>query len=588
MFSSFFILTSICLTINLVYYFYKKRGYTSFKIKSFILVGFFVTIFFLLSEFPLFLLQDSDYVLENFNYYIIEVVSFNLTVILFCVSIILYLLNCFKIDKSLIELEIPSFKASKDGSIKIGRILKGTSKKFNFFLSFNDLEKHMFICGSTGTGKSNFMQNFLINITKQFKKPFFLVEFKGEYHFLQEHIKDLIVLWPGENFSINLFDPLGANPNIHAERIFDIIRSGQFLGDNAEYSPQMERVLIDILTRVCKDKDFRSWEGFQECCGDYLKKERDKIPMLKQTLISLNNRIRRFSVGPMRAVFDSNSKLTVSQLFNRKVILDLSSIIRLGGEKEDALFFLNMVLKYLWDRNLTRGANNYAGINHITIIEDAQYFAPQGLTKKSKLTSYLEDIALLQRGTGECLITIATRPNISKEILANNGVVLTFKNHIEKDIMCELLNLESEKKNYLSVIDEGQCIIRVNSIKKPFLLGVPYIKRNPLTVSEIYRKNEVILDKQQKNSDLLLLDTHKSNNPIILKDNIIKILIFKMILQIKSYRNRLKNDKGMSSKEVDILDHSINSDLVEVVNDDENCDFDIYIKKLYMDQKKHK
>ena len=588
MFSSFFILTSIFLTFNLVYYFYKKRGYNSFKIKSFILVGFFVTIFFLLSEFPPFLLQDSDYVLENFTHYIIEVVSFNLTLILFCCSVILYILNCFKIEKSLIELELPSFKASKNGSIKIGRILKGNSKKFNFFLSFNDLEKHMFICGSTGTGKSNFMQNFLINITKQFKKPFFLVEFKGEYHFLQEHIKDLIVLWPGENFSINLFDPLGANPNIHAERIFDIIRSGQFLGDNAEYSPQMERVLIDILTKVCKNKDFRSWEGFQECCGDYLKNERDKIPMLKQTLISLNNRIRRFSVGPMRAVFDSNSKLTVPQLFNRKVILDLSSIIRLGGEKEDALFFLNMVLKYLWDRNLTRGANNYAGINHITIIEDAQYFAPQGLTKKSKLTSYLEDIALLQRGTGECLITIATRPNISKEILANNGVVLTFKNHIEKDIMCELLNLESEKKNYLSIIDEGQCIIRVNSIKEPFLLGVPYIRRNPLTVSEIHRKNEVIFDKQQRNSDLMSLDTHKSNNPVVLNESKIKVLIFKMILQIKSFRNRLKNDKDMSSKEVDDLDQSIHSDLVGVVNDDENCDFDIYIKKLYMDQEKHK
>jgi len=588
MFSSFFILTSIFLTFNLVYYFYKKRGYSSFKIKSFILVGFFVTIFFLLYEFPLFLLQDHDYVLENFTYYVIEVVSFNLTVILFCCSIILYLLNCFKIDKALIELKIPSFKASKDGSIKIGRILKGNSKKFNFFLSFNDLEKHMFICGSTGTGKSNFLQNFLINITKQFEKPFFLVEFKGEYHFLQEHIKDLIVLWPGENFSINLFDPLGANPNIHAERIFDIIRSGQFLGDNSEYSPQMERVLIDILTRVCKNKNFRSWEGFQKCCGIYLKDERDKIPMLKQTLISLNNRIRRFSVGPMRAVFDSNSNLTVSELFNRNVILDLSSIIRLGGEKEDALFFLNMVLKYLWDRNLTRGAVNYDGINHITIIEDAQYFAPQGLTKKSKLTSYLEDIALLQRGTGECLITIATRPNISKEILANNGVVLTFKNHIEKDIMCELLNLESEKKNYLSIIDEGQCIIRVNSIKEPFLLGVPYIKRNPLTVSEIYRKNEVIFDKQQKNSDLMSLDTYKSNNPVILKESKIKVLIFKKILQIKSYRNRLKNDKGMSSKKVDDLDQSLNSDLVDTVNDDENCDFDIYIKKLYIDQEKHK
>ena len=134
---------------------------------------------------------------------------------------------------------------------------------------------------------------------------------------------------------------------------------------------------------MCENKNFRSWEGFQECCRIYLKDERDKIPMLKQTLISLNNRIRRFSIGPMKAVFDSNSELTVSQLFNRKVILDLSSIIRLGGEKEDALFFLNMVLKYLWDRNLTRGAINYDGINHITIIEDAQYFAPTATITKS-------------------------------------------------------------------------------------------------------------------------------------------------------------------------------------------------------------
>ena len=586
--SSLFILTSIWLVFNLVHYFYKKRGYTTFKIKYFILVGFFIIILFLFLEFPLFLLQDSDYVLENFAYYITEIFSFNVSIIFFCFSIILYLINCFKTKKSLIELDIPSYKASKDGSIKIGRIVKRNSKRYNFLLPFNDLEKHMFICGSTGTGKSNFVQNFLINITLQLKKPFFLVEFKGEYHFLQEHIKDLIILWPGENFAINLFDPLGANPKIHAERIFDIIRSGQFLDDKSEYSPQMERVLIDILSQVCENKDFRSWEGFQECCNVYLKDERDKIPMLKQTLISLNNRIRRFAVGPMRAVFDSNSKLTVSQLFNKKVILDLSSIIRLGGEKEDALFFLNMVLKYLWDRNLTRGAINYDGINHITIIEDAQYFAPQGLTKKSKLTSYLEDIALLQRGTGECLITIATRPNISKEILANNGVVVTFKNHIEKDIMCELLNLESEKKSYLSIIDEGKCIIRVNSIKEPFLLGIPYIKRNPLTVSEIYRKNEEILDKQQKNSDLLLLDAHKSNNPVIHNDSKIKVLIFKTILYINSFRNKLKNEKDMHPKEIDDLDPSLNSDLVDVINGDEKCEFDIYIKKLYTDQEKHK
>ncbi|MBY8987063.1 MAG: ATP-binding protein [Candidatus Lokiarchaeota archaeon] len=500
--------------------------------------------------------------LENFTYYIAEVFIFNISVIFLCSAIILYILNLFKGDKTKIDLENPSFKASKEGSVKIGRIMRGNSKKYNFSLSIKDLEKHMFICGSTGTGKSNFIQNFLINFTKHHEKPFFLVEFKGEYHFLQEKLENLIILWPGENFSINIFDPLDANPKIHAERVFDILKSGQFLDDNAEYSPQMERVLIEILTNVCENKDMQSWEGFEKNCGDYLENNKTKIPMLKQTLISLKNRIRRFYIGPMKAIFDTDTTLSISKLFTQNVILDLSSIIRLGGEKEDAIFFLNMVLKYLWDRNLTKGANNYDGINHITIIEDAQYFAPQDMSKKSKITTYLEDIALLQRGTGECLITIATRPNISKEILANNGVVLTFKNHIEKDIMCELLNLDPEKKSYLSILEEGYCIIRVNSIKEPFLLGIPFIKRGTITVSDITKKNRHILEVSQTKLDL-------------------------------------KTEKICKSKEINKNNHSLElnnqekEDLLHVnknssLGKDDYDNFNAYISKLYNDQKKNK
>ena len=256
--------------------------------------------------------------------------------------------------------------------------------------------------------------------------------------------------------------------------------------------------------------------------------------MLKQTLISVKNRIRRFSKGPLRALFESNTGISIQDLFHRNAILDLSSIIRLGGDKEDALFFLNMVLKYLWDRNLTNGAYKYGGIKHITIIEDAQYFAPQDLSKKSKLTTYLEDIALLQRGTGECLITSATRPDISKEILANNGIVLTFKNHIEKDIMCELLNLDDDKKHYLSFLDEGQCIIRVNSIKEPFLLWIPFAKSKSITVSEIKKKNLQILSKSH-------LD-QKAHSKLALKQNNYSTLFLKIKENITGFTKKLLHD----------------------------------------------
>jgi len=264
----------------------------------------------------------------------------------------------------------------------------------------------------------------------------------------------------------------------------------------------LEKVLVEILTKVCKSEKFQNWEGFEYYCERYLRENKRQIPMLNQTLISIKNRIRRYSKGPLKALFEDNDSINVQDdLFKQNILLDLSSIIRLGGEKEDALFFLNMILKYLWDKNLMKGAYDFKGIKHLTIIEEAQYFAPQGIIKKNKITSYLEDIALLQRGTGECLITLATRPDISKEILANNGVVLTFKNHLEKDIMCELLNLDNENRNYLSILEEGQCIIRVNSVKEPFLLGVPHIKKESMTFKEIYRNNNYILEKKREYLD---------------------------------------------------------------------------------------
>ncbi|MFX1411211.1 MAG: ATP-binding protein, partial [Promethearchaeota archaeon] len=430
-------------------------------------------------------------------------VTFNLSNFFLGISIIFHLLTFLQFDEIIINLDIPSHSDSNKGNVLLGRILKGKVKKQRFFLSIKDLEKHMFICGATGTGKSNFLQNFLINFTKHHNFPFFLVEFKGEYHFLQKKIKDVLILWPGENFSINIFNPKNSNPMIHAERIFDILKSGRLLEESSEYSPQMEKVLVDILTKVCQRKNYQNWKGFEYYCGEYLKKNKESIPMLSQTLIGIKNRIRRFSTGPLNSIFEEKNEIDINELFKRNIILDLSSIIRLGGEKEDALFLLNMILKYLWDKNMSKGAYNFNGIKHITIIEDAQYFAPRNLMRKNKLTNYLEDIALLQRGTGECLITLATRPDISKEILANNGIVLTFKNHIEKDIMCELLNLDMEKKQYLSVLDEGQCIIRINSIKKPFLLKIPLVKHEALSFSEISKNNTIILKPPKSNSDLI-------------------------------------------------------------------------------------
>jgi len=389
-----------------------------------------------------------------------------------------------------LNLVHPSYFRSRRGKIKIGKVVYKGKKLYPFYLNIEDLKRHMCIIGATGTGKSNYLQYFLKNLVECYDIPFLLNEFKGEYIYLQEVIPNLVVLKPGENFSINIFDPLGSDSEIHIERIIAIFREGG-LFENIDYSPQMERVLYDILLEVCKNTKNRNWESFNEICTWYLAENKNIIRFLDQTIFALRNRIRRYSVGSLKKIFATDHELNIKKLFDMNVLLDLSSIIRLGGRKEDAIFFLNMILKYLWDKNLTIGARGYKNIKHITIVEDSQYFAPQSLTERTKLTSYIEDIAMLLRGTGECLITSATRPAISKEILANAGVIIMFRNNVSKHFVGELINLNKKKEDIISMLKEGYCLVKVSSINRPFLLYTPLEERKWLSEEDIYVNNYI-------------------------------------------------------------------------------------------------
>ncbi len=588
------VLIVVLVSISSIFYFAKKHGSSFSLLKIFI-------IFLLVTGVLLFSFTSLPYLVYTPDSAIfpVKVLLSNVYFFSLLVSGALFFCSFYHTGRDLVQLEKPSFLQSRKGKVKTGTIIENGRSKRPFYLSLEDLEKHMFICGATGTGKSNFLQHFLINLTRRYKIPFMLVEFKGEYHFLQRKIEDLLIVRPGENFSINIFNPGNSLPEVHAERVFDILKSGKFLDTTEEYSPQMEKVLVDILTKVCENNQFQSWKGFYKYCKGYAQNKKNKIPMLSQTIISITNRIRRFSLGPLKALFDTEHKIKTETLFSRNILIDLSSIIRLGGEKEDALFFLNMILKYLWDRNLTRGAYNFQGIKHITIIEDSQYFAPKDLTRKNKLTTYLEDIALLQRGTGECLISLATHPDISEEILANCGVLICFKTHIEKEFLCKLLNLDVENEDYLSILKKGQCIARVNSIERPFLLKVPHIPREWLKITEINKNNERILEKfvQLKNKSIEKRNKNQNHN---VRNFIKKYTGFLRKIKIKDggknskmNKNKAKSNKNLNDKEyLDNFssDYEVSDDISESSIDPEEAYENLknYLDELYVKQQKRK
>lgn len=399
------------------------------------------------------------------------------------------------------SIEIPLLKLKpidkmyfKQGNIVLGYHITSNMDYHLFKMKLEDIKRHILIYGQTGSGKTTFVKQFLLNFSEKYPQiKFILFEFKGEYLDLEKSIPDTKVLIPGENFTINLFENNLFPKEILPELIFDSFKSCQILDLNAEFSPQMEYVLINILKDLILKNSDKTWSNFFKKMDEYVLRKENQNPQIIQTSIGIKNRLRRYSEGPLKKIFtDQNSINSTSELFNHNYIIDLGNIIKIGGNKEDIIFFSNLILKIIWHYNVNKKPTT--NLDHITIFEDCSYLASKKVLELSKLTSYLEDIALLLRGKGESLITITTTLDISKNIILNSGSKFFFKFNEKPDDIVHHLGLKSDTQLELASLNTGLCIAKIDSIPYPFLMYIEKSickpKKNPI-ISDYVPSKEI-------------------------------------------------------------------------------------------------
>jgi uncharacterized protein DUF87 len=399
-----------------------------------------------------------------------------------------------------ISLKEVNFSKHRNGNIKLGTIFNNKQIVGTFKLGIEDIKRHILIYGQTGTGKTTFIKNLLYNFSRKYPKiPFILFEFKEEYNDLPDLIENVEIISPGRNFFFNLFDHDIFSGQNYVEILFDSLKSCQILEDNADFSPQMEKILVDVLKLVCKNKKQQSWKYFFEQLDFYCRLNENNIPMIKQTMISITNRLRRYYEGSLSKVFKFSTQANkISELLEKNCVVDLSSILRFGGSKEDVIFFANMILKWIWEKNMSKKSTNQ--LEHITIFEDASYMASKKILETSKLSTYLEDIALLLRGKGEALITLTTTLDISKNIILNSGTKFFFKFNEKTEDLIHYIGIQEADDLRINELTTGYCITKIDSIPDPFILRcnktIRYFKTRKKTKNTRVRKKSKISSKK--------------------------------------------------------------------------------------------
>jgi len=225
------------------------------------------------------------------------------------------------------------------------------------------------------------------------------------------------------------------------------------------------------------------------------------------TVTALINRFDKFRHGVLKKVFDvKKSNINFDLLMNKKVIINLNYLLTKGGAKEDVRILMNLILKYVIDKALGRGVTDT--LKHIVIIEDSQLLIPSVLREVPE-TSLVEDIPLLLRGVGESLITIATRPEVSSDIIANSGVKITFKSSYDSHKIAKYQNLSDSQEKYLRIMPKREAIVTLPNYQFPFRLFTNYLDFEKSSAQNFLIENSISMDTYSSDQIILSLSSDR-------------------------------------------------------------------------------
>ncbi|MFX0163600.1 MAG: ATP-binding protein [Candidatus Hodarchaeota archaeon] len=391
----------------------------------------------------------------------------------------------FERPKTEIPLNIKT-SSSSDPEIILGQLIFNGNAIDPVKIKVNDLIHHMVILGLTGYGKTILTASIIEQLVKKTGIKALIIDFKGqEYIGLFPKKVNFKYLLPGSlkfPLAINIFDPpRSVSAEDHAAFILSMIKEIMRAETTFEITPQMFRVLEDILIqflKLKKDKNFKTFLDIFENYEVLNEFGREKLPAINATLEAIKSRFKRFIIGPLKKIFFvEKTNICWKELLENNVIIDFSLLRTIGVSKADLQFLLNIILYNIQTEATLRKRSRE--LKNMIVIEDAEHLIPNLFRKKTTADTLIaEDFAMLMGALQIGLISVSTRPIISENILANSGTKIFFRTTFDHEKAAKFLNLNLKQKNYLRVMQKREAFCVIPDFPYPFLIKTREFNKN--------------------------------------------------------------------------------------------------------------
>ncbi|MFW9847774.1 MAG: ATP-binding protein [Candidatus Thorarchaeota archaeon] len=346
------------------------------------------------------------------------------------------------------------------------------------------LREHVAVMGATGTGKTTLVKKLVSELSTKTDVPWWIFDVKGSEYSDLSRLGGVTLLRPGldPTFVIDFFDTEFTGKN-QAHSTFSLLRELLQENTSSELSPAMERLLRESVLATAQDAvEGNSIETLVQKVKELAGNDRSG----QMTRDALLNRLEVITREPLGTILGGGSDaLKISEMMEKRVVFDLRYVSRVGGMDAARLLY-NLVAKRIFDAAMKRGI--IPGVHHVVVLEEASNLVPESYTRSSAADITTgESMVMLQRATGQGVIVVSTRPNISSNILANTSTKVTFRLPYDSTVGGRFMSIEPAQEQYLRTLQRGRALLLLP------LTGAFEIETEPFVLSD-YIPDSVIAE----------------------------------------------------------------------------------------------
>lgn len=400
-----------------------------------------------------------------------------------------------------------------------------------FGLSEEDLNKHVFVCGITGSGKTNTVKKILESVNE----PFLVIEpVKKEYRNIKKDIEIYTMGRPEINcIKMNPFYvPMGISLQQHIDSLKDLFSASfSFYGPmpyifekclyniyekkgwnltfglHSYYLEENKNSLSEELFDNSKLEEFYktishkylfpNMQDLKEEVANYINKMSYEGEIKGNIEGAIKARIDSLCVGAKGYMFNTNDMFDFDIIFNQNSVFELEGL----ADDSDKAFALGLLIIYINEyRQVDKEINNKKGLKHLLVIEEANRLLKNVSTEKNedignpkgKAVEHFTNMLAEMRSYGQGVIVAEQIPTkLSPDVIKNssNKIVHRIIAKDDQEIIANTIGIYPEDAIYIGNSKTGYALCHKEEMVQPVIVKIDEVESNNISDKNLYEKN---------------------------------------------------------------------------------------------------